>query len=367
MEFAWHGPAQIGDISQVLLAEQLGYTSAWFTDSHMMWSDVYATMAVVATRTKTIRLGTGVGVAGTRLAPVSAAAIASVNRVAPGRAFLSVASGNTSWRLMGQRPPLKVAEIEEYVRVVRELLAGHEVPYTFNGHTAPIGFRTQTDTAIDIDHHIPVYVVGAGPRMRAVAGRVGDGIVDALPSRPEGIRTLLDHVHAGADEVGRTLPDDFTVSAGVTVIVLDKDEDIMADRVVAQAGPMVMKKLHVLYAIHNEGSKKLGAGGRSPRALPEYVTPIWEKYCALFDAMSPEERHQRVNDGDMTYTHPDELQFVTPETIRASMVIGRPEEVIEQIRAFDAAGVDNFWLTTIPGPEGTEGLERFSRLVMSKL
>lgn len=367
MEFAWHGPAQIADVSQVVLAEQLGYTSAWFTDSHMLCSDVYATMAVAAVQTKKIRLGTGVSVAGTRLAPVTASAVASVNRLAPGRTFISLASGNTAWRMMGQSPPLKVAEIEEYVHVVRELLAGHEVPYTFNGKTAPVRFKPQLDTAMDFGHPVPVYVTGAGPKMRAVAGRVGDGIVDALPSSAEAVRTVMAQVQAGADEIGRTLPEDFAINAGVTVIVLDKAEDILSDRVVAQAGPMVLKKLHTLYAIFNEGSKRLGAGGRSPRKLPEYVLPIWEKYCALFEGMTPEERQHRIHEGDMSYIHPDELQFVTPETIRASMVIGSPEEVIEQMHTFEAVGVTNFWLTTIPGPQGSEGLERFSRLVMSKL
>ena len=63
--------------------KQLGYSLAWFADSQMIWSDVYACLALAATRTRTIELGTGVSVVGTRIAPVTAASIATINRLAP--------------------------------------------------------------------------------------------------------------------------------------------------------------------------------------------------------------------------------------------------------------------------------------------
>ena len=48
----------------------------------MIWSDCYAFLALAARETRTIRLGTGVSVAGTRSAPVTAHSIATVNRLA---------------------------------------------------------------------------------------------------------------------------------------------------------------------------------------------------------------------------------------------------------------------------------------------
>ena len=67
--------AQISDIDYIAMAEELGYESAWIADSQMIWSDVYATLALAASRTSRIKLGTGVAVAGTRIAPVTASAI----------------------------------------------------------------------------------------------------------------------------------------------------------------------------------------------------------------------------------------------------------------------------------------------------
>ena len=72
------------DIDYVVEAERLGFSHAWMADSQMIWSDVYAMLALAAVRTAAINLGTGVAVAGTRLAPVTAAAIGTINQLAPG-------------------------------------------------------------------------------------------------------------------------------------------------------------------------------------------------------------------------------------------------------------------------------------------
>ena len=66
--------SHIGDIDYVVRAEELGFSHAWLADSQMIWSDCYATLALAASRTERIRLGTGIAVTGTRPAPVTAAA-----------------------------------------------------------------------------------------------------------------------------------------------------------------------------------------------------------------------------------------------------------------------------------------------------
>ena len=64
--------SKVDDIDHAVLAEQLGYSHLWFADSQMLWSDCYATMALAASRTERIRIGTGVAVAGTRSSAVTA-------------------------------------------------------------------------------------------------------------------------------------------------------------------------------------------------------------------------------------------------------------------------------------------------------
>ncbi len=113
--------------------------TGWVPDSQMIWSDCYATLALAAVNTKRIRLGTGVAIAGTRIAPVTAHSIASIAQLAPGRVFLGIGTGHTAMRVIGQ-DPMPPREFREYLRVVRTLLEGKEVDYTYAGKTREIKF-----------------------------------------------------------------------------------------------------------------------------------------------------------------------------------------------------------------------------------
>src|SRR5438552_15000170 len=92
MEFGVMVATKIDDWQLIKYAEDLGYDRAWIPDSQMIWSDCYATLALAAHNTSRIRLGTGVAIPGTRLAPVTAHAIASITRIAPRRAFPGTAT-----------------------------------------------------------------------------------------------------------------------------------------------------------------------------------------------------------------------------------------------------------------------------------
>src|SRR5256885_7223688 len=137
MDFGVFVATKIDDWQLIRFAEDLGYDRAWVPDSQMIWSDCYATLALAAANTRRIKLGTGVAIAGTRLAPVTAHSIASINQMAPGRTFLGIGTGHTAMRVMGQKP-MPVAEFREYLKVVRALLHGEAVEYTFRGRTREI-------------------------------------------------------------------------------------------------------------------------------------------------------------------------------------------------------------------------------------
>ena len=113
--------SRVTDIDYVVHAERLGFSHAWMADSQMLWSDVFASLALAADRTDTINVGTGVAVSGTRPAAVNAAGIATINALAPGRTFFGVGSGNTARRIMGM-PPQKIAEFDAYLKTLVPLL-----------------------------------------------------------------------------------------------------------------------------------------------------------------------------------------------------------------------------------------------------
>jgi alkanesulfonate monooxygenase SsuD/methylene tetrahydromethanopterin reductase-like flavin-dependent oxidoreductase (luciferase family) len=202
MQFGICVATKIDDWQLIKYAEDLGFHSAWVPDSQMIWSDCYATLALAAHNTSRIRLGTGVAIPGTRIAPVTAHSIASINRVAPGRVFLGIGTGHTAMRVMGMNP-MKIRDFREYLRVVSTLLRGEEVDYTYNGETQDIRFLHLDLGFINVGNPIPIYVAGNNPRVLRAAGEYGDGLV-FFGDPPEAIQTYhLRLAKEGAEKAGR--------------------------------------------------------------------------------------------------------------------------------------------------------------------
>src|SRR5258708_12578603 len=103
----------------------------------MLFSDCYAVLALAARQTSRLRLGPGVAICGTRIPPVHVAAMATLNRLAPGRVHLGVGTGNTATRSMGQ-PPMRIAEYAEHLRVLRGLLRADPAHYLQHATPRPI-------------------------------------------------------------------------------------------------------------------------------------------------------------------------------------------------------------------------------------
>jgi alkanesulfonate monooxygenase SsuD/methylene tetrahydromethanopterin reductase-like flavin-dependent oxidoreductase (luciferase family) len=353
MEFGICIPSKIDETGIAAYAENLGYSHAWVTDTQMIYSDCWATLALVAQQTRSMRIGPGVAIAGTRLAPVTANAIATINRLAPGRTFLAVGTGNTAMRLLGQ-PPMKIDEFSEYLRVVRALLDGKRVEFTHRGHTAPIELLMREFGFYSLEPRIPMYVSGFGPRAIALAGELGDGLVFSIPRFPS-VAEALAHARAGAARVGRALGN-FHSCALASVIVLERGEALDSERVVRDYGPGIMAAVHYAY-------DRWALNGGEP---PRFMAPIWERYCALMKDVPPEVRHIRLHDSHYTFMREDEAPLVTPELVRAVALVGEPEELIDRIRDLERQGLSQ--LMFLPSLVNQYRLvETFSRKVMARL
>src|ERR1700741_3961828 len=136
-------------------AEELGYARAWFYDTQMLNADMFVAMGAAAVQTSRIRLGTGVLIPSNRIAPVAASALASLNHLAPGRIDFGISTGFTARRTMGLRP-VKLADMEEYVRVVRGLLARETLTWTFENVERKIRFLNPEIGAVNVDDPIPL-------------------------------------------------------------------------------------------------------------------------------------------------------------------------------------------------------------------
>jgi alkanesulfonate monooxygenase SsuD/methylene tetrahydromethanopterin reductase-like flavin-dependent oxidoreductase (luciferase family) len=317
--------SQIDDVDYAKLCEDLGFAALWFADSQMIWSDVFATMALAADRTSHIRIGTGVAVAGTRPAPVLAAGMATINRIAPDRVFCGVGSGNTAMRIMGHKP-VTIAELDEYLRVLRPLLRGEEVSLAYRGKQARTKHLMPDAGFVDFEHEIPLHVSGFGPRSIALAGKHGDGLVLGGSLTPQTVAALKG-LTGRADE-------GFEITALTTMVVLEPGEDAGSERVKAEAGSMAISGLHYAY-------EQVVQLGNPP---PAYAAPFWDEYVAQVEAVPLERRHLHVHRGHCCWVEPDEERFVTREMIEATCMIGTADELAARCRALSDAGLTQLML-----------------------
>ena len=346
--------AKVDEIGYITHAENLGYTHCWVTDSQMIRSNCWAVLALAAQQTRTMRLGTGVNVPGLRLAPVTANGIATINRLAPGRCFISLGTGHTAMRMLGQRPmPLK--PFREYIRVVRALLNGEEVDYTLNGATHRIRFQMREHHFIDLDNPIKLYVAAFGPKAQALAGELGDGLVSGLP-RGGTVPGMLANARAGAARVGRTLGADFQIAAMVTLVLLHPGEALASERIIAESGAAVITGLHYLVARYLET-------GEDP---PEYARPMWKGYMAWLNEAPPEVRHQRLHNSHYSFVDPEEARLITPDLIKATCLTGTPEELVEQLHTLEQQGLSQIMLYP-PLNRQYRVIEDFAERVMARL
>lgn len=348
--------SHVGDIDYVVRAEALGYASAWFADSQMLWSDCYAALALAAVRTDRIRLGTGVAVTGTRPTSVTAASIATINVLAPGRTFLGLGSGNTAMRIQG-RTPQRIAQFEQALRELRPLLRGEESIIEDDGTARPIRHLMPERGFVNFEDPIPMYVSGFGPRSLGLAGALGDGAIVSIPPDAAYLERSWAAIGAGAEGAGRKLDrTQFPMSALTTISVLDPGESAGSARIREECGPYAMSTVHFAY----DQWRELG------KPPPRFLEGFWDEYCALLDAVPADRLHQRVHAEHNCWVHPEEEQFVTEELIRATCLVGTADEVVSKLKAFEAAGLNE--LMILPGFDlRYDVLERVGRDIIPRV
>ena len=332
MKFGAMVATHINDWKLLKVADDLGYDHGWVPDSQMIWSDCYAVLALAAVHTARIKLGTGVSIASTRIAPVTAHSIATIAALAPGRVFLGLGTGHTAMRVMGMRP-MKPKPFREYLRVVRALLSGEEVSYTQDGETREIRFLHLDRKFIDIDRPIPIWVAANGPGALRATGAYGDGRISALNEPPKMISQSVELIEAGAREIGRSLDENFHTAALTSAVVLGPGEKLTAQRVIDQCGSQVAAALHYSW----ENWQQSG----DDSSIPPGVRNVWDAYCDYVSKMATPEhkRYQQIHEGHCCYLVPEERRFITPEAIQTWILAGEPEEIIHKLRAAEKAGL----------------------------
>src|SRR5438094_9753665 len=180
-------------IELMQLAERQGFEYAWTYDSHILWQDSYATLVLAADRTERIKLGHFVTNPGIRDPTVTASWYATLHDISNGRMAMGIGRGDSSRRVVGLKP-VRVAEFEARLRMIKDLMNGRKVEWNEK--------ELQLEWVRDELPEIPMHVAGYGPRALGVAGRVGDGVIIQLAD-PQIIQWIMETARKAAEEEGR--------------------------------------------------------------------------------------------------------------------------------------------------------------------
>ena len=342
MKFAIAIPTDANSWRVVRRAEELGFSRAWFYDTQMLSADPFVAMAAAGIKTTKIRLGTGVLIPSNRIAAVAANGFASLNKLAPGRIDFGVGTGFTGRRAMGLSA-IRLADMEEYIRVVMALLRGETIEAEIEGKHRLIRLLNPELGLINTHDPIGLYVAATGRRAQALTARLGAGWISTIGD-PEAARAALREIRAKREAAGHSAAalDSVVLTGGA---ILDEGEPADSPRAIAQAGPRAAMLLH-------RAADEALAGMPNATPAPPAIADTVAGYVELARGFRPQGAHYLENHrGHLMFVKPEERPFVTADLIRLTTITGTEKEIKARIAALFAAGYEEIALQIVPGQE----------------
>jgi probable F420-dependent oxidoreductase len=296
-------------------AERLGYTDLWSYE--VAGSDGFSPLGWLAARTERARLGISLVPAFTRPAALLAMSCAALQGMSGGRFVLGLGSSSPTvvenW--MGLTHDRPVTRVRETVEALRLILSGEKTAY--DGATLSVrDFRLGLGPA-----PTPVMLGALGPRMFALAGEIGDGVITVFNAATR-TPALLADLRAAAVDAGRD-PAQLEV---VTKLFVAVDEE----------GPEIettLRRLLVGYGTVPAYNELLRRQGFAAEAT------------AIADAWAAGDRLAA-------------LAAVTTELLHKLFIFGPAEACASQLEAFAAAGVTTPLISPISGHTDATRLKR---------
>ena len=313
------------------LAEAGGFAYLGIADSQSLARDVYVALTALARETRRIRIGPTVTNPLTRHPAVTASAIASVDEVCGGRAFLGVGSGDSAV-LNLDLPPARLAEMREFLRALRELLQGG----TYRYGEAEIHTRW-------VRRPLPLVLAAEGPKTLELGGELADAVLIHTGLTPEILGSSIARVREGERRAGRR-PGSVGIWAFAKCNVGDTREAAIEEI-----------KMGLAASAHHAFRATL-EGKYVPAYLHERVRRLLREYDTS--------QHERAG-ATRNAALPDELGL-TDYLARRFAVVGDPESCQRDVRSLAELGVDVLFLTAI-GPDPERILRRLSREVLAPL
>lgn len=277
-------------------AEEAGWDGLCVVDSQNVSGDAFVALALAATTTDRLGLGTAVGNSVTRAAAVNAAAALSVDSVSNGRMTFGIGRGDSALAHLG-RAPGRVAHFETHLRHVQAYLRGEEVPFSeiaMADDVAPpidamelasgpgasrIGWASK-------DRKVPVEVAATGPKVIGIAAVHAERVMFAVGADTERLAWGIEVARAARRDAGLD-PDRVEFGAYVNCVChhdLATARDLIKGAVSIFArfsvmhgttvGPMsaeTERSLQVLHDAYDMGGHSRNESRQAATLTPEFI------------------------------------------------------------------------------------------------
>ena len=178
------------------LAEGLGYERCWVYDEGLAASDVYVAMTAIALSTESLTIGPGITNPYTRHAGATAGAIASLDEVSGGRAFLGIgAGGSLTLDPLGIPRVRPLTAVRETIDACRRLFGGDTVSVE-GSHV-----RLSEASLLNVRAGTEIWLAGRGPRMLELGGAACDGVLVDFIYKPH-LGSAVERIRAAGRAAG---------------------------------------------------------------------------------------------------------------------------------------------------------------------
>jgi len=247
---------------------------------------------------------------------------------------------------------VKLAEMEEYIRVVYGLLNDETVETPIEGKRRKIRFLNPEIGLINTKDPIPLHISAYGPRSQALTAKLGAGWKSFVSDVP-GAMNVLEGMQESWQSAKR-VRSDLYATAWTCGCVLADGEPPDSPRAVAQAGPRAAVLLHRAADFDMEGWQNT-----SP--VPEKVAAEIAGYVEMARQYQPPDARYLTNHrGHFLFVKPEERRFVTAELIRRTTFTAGEQELKQRVEALRGAGWSQLVIAIAPGEE--RAIEDWARI-----
>lgn len=294
------------------LADDAGVDVIGLPDSPALVQELYVVAALCAQHTSRARIMTSVTNPVSRDPSVTAAALLTLEEIAPGRIVFGIGTGDSALWGVGLRPAT-VARLRDYILAVKALLRGEEADY--QGRR----FRMQW-SALPVPAAIPVIVPVSGPKVLRMACEVADGMLLSMGFGPHNVDYVNRLVEEGCEAAGRD-PGELELWWNSEIVFGDS------------AGDALGRGMGV-------GTEWLTMGSLEGKQIPEHLKEALVQFNA--DTHSLGSEYQDESRERALIARARQLGLYDWLLARAPGLWGTPTEVAGRLRELESQGMDRW-------------------------